>query len=478
MEQLIGREEERGILSDALRSGEAELIAVYGRRRVGKTFLIRQVYGERILFDVSGIHNAGLKQQLENFTSAVSKTAGLKMPLTTPGTWLAAFNMFTEIITPLTRNKKWIIFFDELPWMNTRKSGFLPAFENFWNTWASRQTNLIVVICGSAASWMIKNVVRNRGGLHNRVTKRIRLLPFTLKEAEMYLQSRKVRLDRYQLLQLYMVMGGIPPYLKEVKPGESATQTINRICFSKNGLLQNEFNDLYYSLFEYADKHITIIRALAREPGGLTRNEIIKAVKLNTGGGATKLLEELEESGFISSVVPYDKNEQQSIYRLSDEYSLFYLKFIQRSSKQQGKDSWIKLSKSPSWLSWGGYAFEAVCFKHIEAIKAALSIAGVYSEFSSWRYVPKKKEVGVQIDLLIDRADQCINICEMKYSVNDFTITKAYAAELERKLKVFREQTKTRKTLFLTMITSFGVKANDYKVNLVQNELTMDALFS
>lgn len=478
MEQLIGREEEKVILSDALRSNEAELIAVYGRRRVGKTFLIRQVYDPRLLFEVSGIHNADLKQQLENFASSVSKTAGLKTPLARPGTWLAAFNMLTEIITPLTRNKKWVLFFDELPWMNTRKSGFLPAFENFWNTWASRQPNLIVVICGSAASWMIKNVVRNRGGLHNRVTKRIRLLPFTLKEAELYLQSRKVKLDRYQLLQLYMVMGGIPSYLKEVKPGESATQTINRICFSKNGLLQNEFNDLYYSLFEYADKHIAIIRALARKPGGLTRNEIIEAVQLNTGGGTTKLLEELEESGFISSIVPYDKNEQQNIYRLLDEYSLFYLKFIHRGSKQQGKDNWVKISRSPSWLSWSGYAFEVVCFKHIEAIKTALSIAGVYSEFSSWRYTPKKKEVGAQIDLLIDRADQCINICEMKYSVNDFTITKGYAAQLERKLNIFREQTKTRKTLFLTMITSFGVKANDYKVNLVQNELTMDALFS
>jgi hypothetical protein len=324
---------------------------------------------------------------------------------------------------------------------------------------------------------MIKNVVRNRGGLHNRITKKIRLLPFTLKETEQYLHSRSVRVDRYQLLQLYMVMGGIPPYLKEIKPAESATQTINRVCFSKNGLLQNEFKDLYYSLFEYPDKHIAIIRALARKPGGLTRKEIIDAVQMNTGGGATKLLEELEESGFISAVVPYDKNVRENIYRLSDEYSLFYIKFIEPGKKQTDKDSWMKLSGSSSWLSWSGYAFEAVCFKHIEPIKSALGIAGIYSEFSSWRHRPGKKGEGAQIDLLIDRADHCINICEMKFSLHEFIITKPYAAELERKLKVFREQIKTRKTLFLTMITSFGVKSNGYKINLVQRELKMEALF-
>lgn len=368
------------------------------------------------------------------------------------------------------------MFFDEFPWIHTQKSGFLQAFAHFWNTWGTRHSNIIIVICGSAAFWMIRNVVNNKGGLHNRISKVIALLPFNLHETESYLKSRGVRLDRYQLLQLYMAMGGIPHYLKEVNPGQSVAQTINHLFFSKNGLLRKEFGNLYKSLFDNAQHHMLVIKSLAKKATGLTRNEIIEACALSTGGTTTQLLEELEESGFITRYIPFEKDTRDIIYKLFDEYTLFYLKFIE-SSKAKGKDAWTLLSTGASFNSWAGFAFESICQKHIDQIKKALGIESVYTEISGWRYSPKRGEQGAQIDLLIDRRDLCINICEMKFSTSEFVIDKRYAAELTSKLRVFQENTKTKKTLFLTMITTWGVKRNTYYTSLVQNEVTVDALF-
>lgn len=323
---------------------------------------------------------------------------------------------------------------------------------------------------------MIQKVVNNKGGLHNRITKKIRLLPFTLAETGSYLKHLNVNLDNYQVMQLYMAIGGIPQYLKEVKPGQSAAQNIDRMCFTKDGVLQREFKNLYQSLFAEADKHIAVVRALAAKPAGLTRKEIISVCGFTSGGRATMLLDELTESGFIAAYLPFEKNVRDSIYKLSDEYSRFYLKFME-SSRATGSGTWIKLSAAPSWRSWSGTAFESVCLKHTKEIKRALGISGVYTEESAWRYVPGKGGPGAQIDLLLDRQDFCISICEMKFSSTEFTIDKGYAVELEGKRNVFKERVKTSKTLFIVMITTFGTKDNSYKTGLVQNDVTLDDLF-
>lgn len=475
MEIIIGREVEKELLLKIEQSGEPELVAVYGRRRVGKTFLILNAFEKQLAFEFSGIHNATLDQQLENFIEALSNASG-SLPLGKPTSWIQAFKLLTNYLTPIITKQRKIVFFDEFPWINTPRSGFMQAFENFWNVWASRQKNLVVVICGSAASWMIQKVINNRGGLHNRVTRRIRLLPFTIGETEAFLKSRKINLDKYQILQLYMVMGGIPQYLKEIEKGESAIQTIDRICFTKDGLLYDEFKNLYHSLFDDAGHHIDVIRTLARKGKGLTRGEIIETCKLTSGGGTTQLLDELSESGFITPYIPFDRTAKDSIYKLTDEYSLFYVKFLE-SNKLKGPGEWIKFSTGSSWKSWSGIAFESVCMKHERQLKKALGIENVHTETSIWRYRPQKDEQGTQIDLLIDRKDLCINICEMKFSVSDFEITKSYAKELESKLKIFRDNTQTRKTLFLTMVTTHGVKNTRNYVGLIQNEITMEALF-
>jgi uncharacterized protein len=395
--------------------------------------------------------------------------------LTVPSSWSEAFYILSQHIERIKTKENCVIFLDEFPWMDTRKSDFLSAFEYFWNSWAVKQPKIVIVICGSAASWMIKNIVRNKGGLHNRITRRIRLLPFKLEEVELYLKSRSIILDRYQILQLYMVMGGIPYYLKSVKKGESTAQTIDHACFSKDGILTGEFELLYQSLFENPENHLAIVKALASNGKGMSRNQIIVSMDISSGGRTSTYLEELEESGFISSYVKFDNKQKDTLYRLTDEFSLFYLKFI-RGKKQINDGMWQKISLMPTWRSWSGFAYENICLKHIVQIKKALGIAAVHTTSSAWNNVPGKGEQGAQIDLLIDRADHSISVCEMKFSESEFIITKGYSDELKRKLAVFKEKTKTRKTIFLSMITTYGVKVNDYS-GMVDNDLSMEILF-
>jgi len=476
MDKLIGREAEIQILNDALASPNAELIAVYGRRRVGKTWLIRTIYEKRLFFEFTGLKDATLAGQLENFSLTLSSTFRLPFAIPKPPNWLHAFRLLIQMMEAQPSTQKRVVFLDEFPWMDTPKSGFLAAFDHFWNSWASKQANLVVVICGSAAAWMIQNIVKNRGGLHNRITQRIRLLPFNLYETDKFLRNQRVRLDHYQVLQLFMVTGGVPQYLKDIKPGESVAQAVDRLCFTKDGSLRDEFDNLYTALFENADKHVAVVRALASKPGGMTRKEIMVACRLSSGGSLTKMLDELLESGFVATYIPFGKNVKEAIFKLSDEYSIFYLKFIE-NSKSPGEGTWVQKSASVSWRSWSALAFEHICLKHVPQIKKALGISGIYTEQSILRDANKDAERGVQIDLLIDRQDNCINIIEVKFLNAEFTIDKKYAEELEHKRRVFAKKTDTKKTIFLTMLTTFGVKKNNYYLGLVQNQVVMGILF-
>lgn len=475
MEKLIGREIEKKLLDETMRSGTPELIALFGRRRVGKTFLIRQHLKSSIVFEFVGSRDEKLGKQLENFKKALGKAAGNEKIYQTPKNWADAFDLLSYFLTPKLASERSVVFLDEFPWLNTHKSRFLSAFDHWWNSWGNKQDNLVVVICGSAASWMIQNVVNNRGGLHNRITRKIRLMPFNLGETEAFLKSRDIYMDRYQILQIYMVMGGIPHYLKEVKKGESSTQVIDRNCFTKDGLLASEFKNLYHSLFDDATRHLAVVRALAANLSGLTRAEIIDKAAFTSGGSITGLLEELIESGFVTAWQPYDKKSKDTIFKLADEFTHFYLKFIEKN-RSSGEGVWQSFSTGQSWKSWSGIAFERVCLKHILQIKKELGIANVYTEESAWRFHPKK-DTGVQIDLLLDRKDFVINLCEMKYSESEFSIDKGYAEDLVNKREVFTSQTKTKKSVYLTFVTTFGIKNNEYAKRLIQNSITMDTLF-
>lgn len=476
MESVIGRDAEKKILHELLHSKEAELIAILGRRRVGKTYLIRNFYHKHLAFEFTGLHDTSLAEQLSGFSDALKQVMPIAIQPAVPVNWKQAFQFLSEYLKTQLFHEPVAILLDEFPWIHTRKSGFLMAFGHWWNTWASRQPQLKVVICGSAASWMIDNILNNRGGLHNRVSRTIRLLPFSLGETEQYLLSRNIKLDQFQLLQLYMAIGGIPQYLKQVSKGESAAQIIDKLCFAKNGLLKTEFNNLYKSLFSNSEHHEAIVRALSKKNKGMSREEVIEVCGFSSGGWTSHLFEELEESGFITQYIPFDRSTRDKLYKLTDEFSIFYFKFMERV-KGSGTGTWIKLSQSPSYTSWSGFAFEAVCQKHVAQIKQALGISGVYTEVSSWRYIPTTGETGAQIDLLLDRQDRCINLCEMKFCQEEFTINKKYAAELDGKINVFRKQTKTKKTIFPTLVTTYGLKQNIYSTGRIMAEVKMEDLF-
>jgi len=469
---LIGRRTEIRDLQNIKNESKSAFIAVYGRRRIGKTFLIRTAFDQQFAFQCTGIANANLTTQLSSFHIALTEYNKTGQALKQATDWLSAFQNLIQIIKKHPRKRK-IIFLDELPWMDTAQSGFIPALEHFWNSWASARKDIILVVCGSAAGWMISNLINSNGGLHNRVTHKIRLQPFTLHECELFFQSKQAVYDRYQILQLYMVLGGVPFYLEQIRTGESAAQNINRICFAADGMLRTEFDNLYRSLFNKADKHIAVIELLSKKAKGLTRQQIVEGIKVSTGGSVTKILNELEESNFIRKYTAYGNIQRNSLYQLTDCYSLFYLKWIKNSSTHD-KNAWINQLDSPKQRAWSGYAFEQACLSHIQQIKNALGISGVQTETSSW--ISSTSSQGAQIDLIIDRRDQVINICEMKFSINAYTIDKKYAEELKNKLSVFRRETKTRKALFLTLITSFGLIKNTYE-SLIQNQLTMDILF-
>ena len=474
-EVFVGREKEQAILQKTLTSYEAEMVAIIGRRRIGKTYLIKETFKENIVFEITGLQNAPLDEQLENFVFWLQRISNVKEKLEKPKTWLKAFMMLIDYLETLDFTTKKVVFLDELSWLATRKSGFLRALGFFWNSWAVNQ-NIVVVICGSAASWMIQKVVNHRGGLHNRITKLIYLNPFTLTETKQYLEARNIHFNYYQIIQLYMALGGVPHYLKEIDGTKSAIQNIDAICFSEFGLLRNEFSRLYPSLFENAEKHITIIRILAKSNQGLNRKRIVKATDFPDNGNLTKVLDELNQSGFISVYQPFGKKKKDSLYRLTDEYSLFYLQFIE-TNKQEGESTWQHLSQTQTYKIWSGYAYENICFKHLPQIKKALGINGIYSVSSSFYKKGTADEKGVQIDLLIDRNDNVINIIEVKFYNQELTINKAQAEQLQQKLWAFQTASKTRKQLFLTLITTFGLKHNQHSLGLVQQVLKLEDLF-
>ncbi|RLD56143.1 MAG: ATPase [Bacteroidetes bacterium] len=472
MQKLIGRENELSVLNSIYTSGKSEFVAIYGRRRVGKTFLIRSVFEEKFTFQITGLAKATLGQQLTNFHLAITKHDMAKDFLPAKD-WLKAFSQLSDFLE--TKKGRKLVFIDELPWFDTRNSKFIQGLEHFWNSWASARSDIVLVVCGSATSWMINKLINDKGGLHNRITKKIKLAPFTLYECGKYLKSRKINLDRYQIIQLYMSLGGIPFYWDEVKPGQSAMQNIENICFSETGLLRNEFVNLYRSLFNNHERHLSLVNALAKKSKGLYRDELIKLSGLPNAGSTTRLLDELEESGFIRKYIPYGKKSRNSLYQLVDFYTHFYLKFMV-NTQLMDKNNWLNVIDSPKYRAWSGYAFEQVCMCHQPQIKQALGISGVYTTVSSWR--SSKPDMGAQVDLIIDRRDQVINLCEIKFSINPYTITKKYASELRNKIGAFKIETGTRKSVFLTMITTYGVQPNIHSIGLIQNELQMDDLFS
>lgn len=471
--KLIGRRTEQRELQRFAESKKSEFVVISGRRRVGKTFLVRETFNHEFAFYATGVAGGKQKDQIDAFNIMLQRV-GAKG---TAKNWFQAFEELKEYLEtqdPIkdAQSNKMIIFIDEMPWLDTPKSRFVPALELFWNSWASARDDILLIACGSATSWVIKNLFKSKGGLHNRVTGRIHLEPFSLGECEKLFEYNQIHLSRSEIIESYMVFGGIPFYMELFDSRLGLAQNIDRLCFSDRGQLHDEFDQLFRSLFKNADRHIAIVRELSKHQEGISRGELVAELKESDGGTLSSTLEELTECGFIRKYRNFSKPKKGELIQLIDPFTLFWLRFVEG---QKDEHWWSANRNSARFRSWSGRAFELVCLLHVRQMLDSLGIWGISTDVCAWKSA--ESDPGAQIDLVISRADNIINLCEMKYSKELFTIDKAYCANLQHKVDTFALETGTRKPLHLTMVTPEGVKQNKY-AGIIQSAITAEDLFS
>ncbi len=482
---IVAREKEQLVLEGLLNEPTAQFLAVYGRRRIGKTFLIREYFDDRFAFKHTAVSPLELRErdkegellyriQLNEFAASLRKYGGKdESPIKD---WFEAFHRLERLLEKKRGKGKMVVFIDELPWLDTPRANFLSAFEHFWNDWGSGRHNLLLVVCGSATSWMLDNLINNKGGLYGRTTREMHLHPFSLCETEVYLHRRGVTLDRYDVVQSYMLTGGVAYYLSYFLPGRSLAQNIDGLFFEENGFLQTEFDRLFTSLFADNDGYRRIVEVLGRNRYGLTREKVAAEADIALGGTLSKMLRALVKSDLVTTYWNFGESKKVQYYKLTDMFCLFYMGFVQRNPSNN-RTFWADNQNSPKLNSWRGRAFEDVCFVHQRQIRRALGIDGVQAEVYPWHESGNGDAAGAQIDMLIDRADRVMNLCEMKFSQDDFTISKDYDERLRRKLAVLMERTGGKRNIQVTMVTTFGLKQNMYS-SRVQRVVTLENLFS
>jgi uncharacterized protein len=472
---MIGRKKDIEKINQLLYSDRAEFLAITGRRRIGKTYLVDTLLQEHYCFSITGIQNGNLTAQLVNFGVKLMDYNGSAEPKI-PKNWQQAFLQLKAHLKTLAKGRKYVIFIDELPWMATPKSGFIQMLAHFWNDYLSKEPHFLLVICGSATSWISQKIINDAGGLHNRITENIHLYPFTLAETQAFLQYKGLQFTQQEVAKIYMTLGGVPFYLENLRKGESYATAIERICFSPNGILHNEYSNLFQALFNNPEVHIQILTALSSKQYGMSHTEIMQIMGLKQPTGSyQRAIADLLVSDFIVETTAFGKKKRGSIYRLVDEFTIFYHRFM-KPNRKYTQGLWQQLVETQVYKIWTGYAFETLCHKHIDAIKRSLGIASVYTEIFSIGVSPSDAKEGFQIDLLIDRKDNCINLCEIKFYYGVFTITKEEYEKMLALRQRFIDHTGTKKQVFLTYITNHGVAANVYAREIVDAEVRLDDL--
>ncbi len=466
--EVVGRRHEQDVLRYCMESPRAEFIAVYGRRRVGKTYLIKQYFKNKFDFYTSGIFGLDLKDQLENFRIQLELYSNRSIK--TLSTWFEAFAELRKFLSEI-KKKRIVVFIDELPWHDSPKSNFVRALEAFWNMWASEQNKLKLIVCGSSTTWMTNTLLGDKGGLHNRVTRRIKLSPFSLLETELYLKRNGFDWTRMTVLQSYMTIGGIPFYLSMMQPSLSLEQNINTLFFSEEGPLRDEYDFLFRSLFNEAVSYRRIVEVIATKLKGLTRSEILRELKLQENGHLSEILDNLCKCDFIRCYNAYGKKVKESMYQLTDMYVLFYLRFV-KEYKGHDSEAWSKVKETVK-TNWYGYAFEQTCLNHIPQIRSALRIDTLASDVSSWSY--RSDEESAQIDLILDHGEGFVNLCEIKFSQTKFVIDKDYEERLRERAALFARVSKCGKSILQTFITPLGVKPGKHS-SVVNSEVVLDDL--
>lgn len=470
MDNIIGREYEADLLKQYINSSKPEFIAVYGRRRVGKTYLIDQLFRKNYAFSFTGIIDGKKDTQMAALNDAFDYYGIVTQQQ--PQNWMEAFTELRKYLQPKVEGtEKCIMFIDELPCLDYKGSSLIEALGYFWNTWASKQNNFKLIVCGSATSWMIKNIIDSKGGLHNRITHEIHLHPFCLGEAKQFLISQNVNWDDLSYLQAYMVLGGIPYYLGLLNSKMSLAQNIDNLFFSQDRELRREFSRLFKTLFSSPEPYIEIIKILSKNAGGMTRDEIAKKLGKKDNGHLSDRLEDLKNCDFLRfyNVKVNKISAKNGIYQLTDFYTAFYLRFVTKNSVDN--HYWVNHLMSSDLNVWAGLTFEKVAMVHINQIKRKLHIDYMSCEYYSCRLSD------AQIDLVIERADSIINICEIKYSTDKYLITKAEYEKVLHRIATFTRETKSSKFAIQPIfITTKGLSEGTYSQSIAYN-VTLEDLF-
>ncbi len=470
---MIGRKHEIEQLIDVYETGQSEFVAVYGRRRIGKTFLITEAFGNRFAFHHTGLREGGTKKQLEQFRLSLRQQGYYDCPRIKD--WLEAFFELERFLEKSPAQRK-VVFLDEIPWLDTPRSGFLSALESFWNGWAVFRKDIVLVVCGSATSWIVKNIIRNKGGLYNRVRTRIKLFPFTLAECESYANSElHLGYGRREIMECYMALGGVAYYWSLLRRGLSPAQNFDALFFGPQDGLRTEYDELYRSLFRNPLRYMEVVELLGTRRTGYTRDEMIRGLGAVSGGDLTKILADLEECGFVRKYMPSGHGKNGGVYQLVDGYTLFYFSFVKGNSARDG-DFWQHSVGDGRLNAWRGFAFERVCLAHVAQVKDALGISGVRTEAYSLRVSPDENGRGAQIDLLIDRRDGIVNLCEMKYANGKYSITVDESERIRNRIEAARKLFGKNRTIHLTMITQDGIIRSPNSWD-VQSVITLDDLF-
>lgn len=481
MSIVIGRKREQQLLFRLSRTERSEFLAVYGRRRVGKTYLIREAFHNDFTFSHTGLAPLTeddetkvytLRDQLRHFYRSLQLYGykGKKCPTN----WLDAMYMLEDLLNEKYNGERMTIFIDELPWMDTPKSHLVRAIDALWNSWCNGR-NVLLIVCGSAASWMLDNVINQNGGLYGRTTSEMKLEPFTLAETEQYFRLLGAQMSRYDIIQAYMAMGGIPYYMNFWQPDMSLVQNMDYIFFARNAKLKKEFSRLFRSLFTNPENYVQIVRLLGKRHSGYSRKEICEKTGIESGKTLTRTLEALEASDFIQLYQPFSAGKREQRYRLIDPYCLFYLHFMDGDSKND-PHFWQNNYLGASLTSWRGIAFEEVCFLHAQSIKRALGIEGIASNESGWIVRGDGEKEGAQVDMVISRADNVVNLCEMKFYGDSYLPTKEDDLRLRHRITALSELLGKRQSLHITLVTTFGLSQGMYS-GLFTQCVTLDDLF-
>ena len=470
---MIGRQRELEDLTEYCRSSKAELICVYGRRRVGKTYLVENAFGGLFSFSATGSEDKRDRTQLKVFHNALRQFGCQERYM--PNDWFDAFGRLRSILESAdvarSMEGRRVVFLDEFPWFASKRSEFLFAFADFWNSWASRQDDMVVIVCGSATSWIIKNLFENTGSLYNRITRQMYIAPFNLHETEQMAESLRLGWSRDAILQCYMVFGGLPYYIDMLDRRKSLAQNIDALCLDVHGPLKREVPHLMEATLGNSPLHRDILRKLSTSKAGIRRKDLVDSLQDGNSGSLKRALDDLEKCGYIRKYKNRYEKRKPTVYQLVDPFLLFSFRFI------EGKEpsSWSAFSGTQAYYAWRSNAFEIACLCHLRQIKHAIGISGVQTECFPWK--SSMSDPGVQIDLVIERADKVTNLCEMKYTDEEFSIDEEHEQKLRYKRQVFLDESKTGNVCLLTLVSAHDLKESIHSWDIAAT-VTADDLFA